>query len=674
MANRYQTPIPGQFINTYAPLPTQELLAIGGAMAARADQARNDLAAYNEKHANFRSLSNIDTENYYNLTTRRMADLAAQVVQNPDFFKQAAGRAQIAQTINDTDYASLAMLTQSRDTLNQRFDAERKLAAEGEYRHNWHFTDYGNYDTLGSNQVFQAVAPDPYVTIAKDTDHYFTNIKPSVLRVDGDWMYTGIDAQRVRDTANQAAIAYSQTQRGQRHIQDAVDAGVITADQGVEFLADEMFQANHFRIMSEQAANPVAALQRKIAASKGSDSSLPLSRTAEYVSGLMQRDRQMSNTYEITPTPAFQKRFIDSATSIGINRDLATQMANISTPIGMNDVLQNLITNGIVDQEQAQSVMNEYMADRAPLIERAVMNPEYRRGLSQIVEPAHVRQYLGAGLDTPEGRENSFVYTDSSGTNLGTYTRLPKAATSGMVFANNAGEIATDFTDESLVARNQGGGIRQLIANDPYTPASVVADIFGVSLPASESLKKAMPKILDPERGLMRTLVEELSNDMQFAPEGSITAINASRQGNASRNVVASGSVMVSRSAFEASASKWLKDNRVDHVSTSDLIRLMSGEYADGQTRAILTPVTARKRNVDTKEADAINTKAQDVLKINVYVPVFNDLGATMGAEMQYQNNIYGGSNAAKSNNFNVEYGVGLIDNANWGITPNNPN
>ena len=68
MVNRYDRPAEAQFINTYVPLPFQQLYTLGKEANARVDKAIADLSGALDNWSDFRSPSEKDTKAWYDET------------------------------------------------------------------------------------------------------------------------------------------------------------------------------------------------------------------------------------------------------------------------------------------------------------------------------------------------------------------------------------------------------------------------------------------------------------------------------------------------------------------------------------------------------------------------------------------------------------------------------
>lgn len=80
--------------------------------------------------ADFYSPSDIDNQNWYNITAKPLQDY---LNQNPDAIRSVEGRAWIRNFINSRPYAQMATMRQSAETLKKYKDLASKLKAAGKF-------------------------------------------------------------------------------------------------------------------------------------------------------------------------------------------------------------------------------------------------------------------------------------------------------------------------------------------------------------------------------------------------------------------------------------------------------------------------------------------------------------------------------------------------------------
>ena len=196
-ANRFDQAAQMPVINTYVPIDFDQLYRIGATQKAAVDQAAKEFGAALEKFGEFYSPSQIDTNNWYNLTINRkdIQDLLNRMTADPDAIKDAGFRSSLAGAINRTDYAALSRLRQSREGLLQRQEANQKLMLAGRYNPLLHDVDYSNYNTLASG-IFNDVSPLPYTSVVEMVKPYVDNLEDSFMGVRNGWIHRGVTPER----------------------------------------------------------------------------------------------------------------------------------------------------------------------------------------------------------------------------------------------------------------------------------------------------------------------------------------------------------------------------------------------------------------------------------------------------------------------------------------------
>lgn len=196
-ANRFDQAAQMPVINTYVPIDFDQLYRIGATQKAAVDQAAKEFGAALEKFGEFYSPSQVDTNNWYNLTINRkdIQDLLNRMTTDPDAMKDAGFRSSLAGAINRTDYAALSRLRQSREGLLQRQEANQRLMLAGRYNPLLHDVDYSNYNTLASG-IFNDVSPLPYTSVVEMVKPYVDNLEDSFMGVQNGWIHRGVTPER----------------------------------------------------------------------------------------------------------------------------------------------------------------------------------------------------------------------------------------------------------------------------------------------------------------------------------------------------------------------------------------------------------------------------------------------------------------------------------------------
>lgn len=270
--NRYDTPAQLQFINTYVPIPFEQLYTLGREANARVDKALEDFGKSMDKFGDFRSRSNKDMQTWYDETIGKQMPYIDQMAKNPDLIKDRAFRAQMQASINNVDRALLSKLKQNAAQFDEYKKMEQQLALAGKGNPLWHNRDFSNYDS--TIQPLFDETPIPYMDINELSKPYMDQLKPGFLRSNGVYDYTGIAASDLERVANAHLTDIANTPQGQMHMQmfmrNNPDA---TPEQALAWLRKSIIDSNQDRLIENRTINPVYALLNKPSSRKSGSGS-----------------------------------------------------------------------------------------------------------------------------------------------------------------------------------------------------------------------------------------------------------------------------------------------------------------------------------------------------------------------------------------------------------------
>ena len=167
----YVKPAEAQFINTYVPLPFQELLTVANAYKQDYEAHRAELNEFNKTYSAFSSRSDVDAAKMRALTTDVAKAFAEKVAANPDYGKSIEGRSEMASIIGNADYQQIAQLRNS---------AQQMEAVANAYDRRWELLGddllnrMKDFDT--SKQGLYNEMPIAYTDIATEADKYFEGL------------------------------------------------------------------------------------------------------------------------------------------------------------------------------------------------------------------------------------------------------------------------------------------------------------------------------------------------------------------------------------------------------------------------------------------------------------------------------------------------------------------
>lgn len=266
--NRYDNPAQAQFINTYVPIPFEQLYTLGKEAKAEVDKAYKAYTSALDKWEEFKSPSEVDTKAFHDETYGRALPIAEEMARNIDLIKTPEGRAKIFSAINNVDRAKLSMLKQSADNLRARQEINAKLMMEGKYNPLWHDVDFTNYNTQSSG-IYNDLAPLAYKDIRELSDPYYSKLQKGYLYTKGRYDYFGNTMEDLEGVANAHLNDIANTPEAKMHMQKYMESTGANAQQALEWLRQSVIDSNIDRtIRPTREVNPYSLLAAKTQAAK----------------------------------------------------------------------------------------------------------------------------------------------------------------------------------------------------------------------------------------------------------------------------------------------------------------------------------------------------------------------------------------------------------------------
>ena len=278
MANYYDQPAQASFMNTYVPIPFDELYRLGASAKADVEKATQDLSSNLEKWSQFKSPSARDTQRFYDLTVGKLKGTIEDLASNPDLLKSAEGRYRLQSQLNNLDYNTLSQIKQSSENLTTRQRAVAEMQAQGKYNQNWDDININNWDTAQQG-IMGNLAPLEYQSVRQLSDPYYSKLKPGRLGTKRDkttglyYDYTGNTIQELETVADTSYNDIANTPQGKMYInQNLRTMGIDpnTATQEQLKVANDMFRkqivdSNIYRTIAQQGELNTGMLQLQIA-------------------------------------------------------------------------------------------------------------------------------------------------------------------------------------------------------------------------------------------------------------------------------------------------------------------------------------------------------------------------------------------------------------------------
>lgn len=205
MINRYDTPAKLNFVDTFVPIPFQELLAAQRLMDEREERAynrseklRNEFDTLYNSWKKFTSPSTVDTAKYHELTINSDATKAYidKFMQDPNYVNTAEGRADLANLKYQMDTPEVRKIVANAPLLAENLKVQADLRSKGFDM--WDYEDIANYDT--SARGLLTTTPTIRKSMPQLAKEYVDNLERTLLPDQGDgFIRHGITADRIEE-------------------------------------------------------------------------------------------------------------------------------------------------------------------------------------------------------------------------------------------------------------------------------------------------------------------------------------------------------------------------------------------------------------------------------------------------------------------------------------------
>ena len=253
--NEYSNPAQAEFINTYVPIPFEQLYKLGAQAKADVETSAAQLGSAVSKWSEFKSPSQKDTQAWYDATIGRAKPLIEEMSNNMDLMKSAEGRARINSIINNVDAAKLSALRQSADSLEERRKIDQQLMLAGKYNPDWHKVDYAGYDT-STQGTFSDTTPIAYKSVLELASPYYKDLQPHLISHGTRYDKYGITKEDIQSVANRSFNDIYNTPEGQMHMRTLMSKNPgMTPEQAKTALYNEVVQSHSAMVSSKDVVN-----------------------------------------------------------------------------------------------------------------------------------------------------------------------------------------------------------------------------------------------------------------------------------------------------------------------------------------------------------------------------------------------------------------------------------
>lgn len=349
--NRYDQPAQAQFMNTYVPIPFEQLYTLGKQAKDDVDKALSTYSTALEKWSDFKSQSAKDMQTWDRETRGRALPVIEEMSRNLDMIKSPEGRMKLYSVINNTNTALLNSLKQNASNFETYNKAKTALMASNRYNPLWHDKDFSNWDT-SSQGLYTDLTPLGYQSVNDLVHPYVDNLKPSDMGSKNGFLIHGVSKERTKAQVDANLSNIMKTPEAQMHITTSIQAG-MTPEEATNSFINEIYTAATEKAWEDKVGADPYALQalkyrqamdvaalRKKDKKEETDVSYPDAYNKLYSDVAVQEQRNVYNN------PAFEK-----------TRATITQLENVQN--GLRN-LTNELEQGLITPEQYKSEVEEY--------------------------------------------------------------------------------------------------------------------------------------------------------------------------------------------------------------------------------------------------------------------------------------------------------------------------
>lgn len=221
MVNRYYTPAKLDFVDTYVPIPFQELMQIGKEINTRRDKALETINNVIGDWKKFYSPSQKDMEMWDSLTINNPAVRAVidRATSDPNYLRTLEGQAAVAGLANSVDVGKLQQLRANAANLQQYQKNYSEILSKGLQA--WDPIDIANYSTFGytdssgnvvkGSGMLNNTSPMLRQEIVDVVKPYVDNMKDTYLGKKDGYLWSGVSKEMARNQVaqNESAIMYN---------------------------------------------------------------------------------------------------------------------------------------------------------------------------------------------------------------------------------------------------------------------------------------------------------------------------------------------------------------------------------------------------------------------------------------------------------------------------------
>lgn len=295
--NYFEQPVAQTFMDTYAPLPFQELAMLGAVYKKEKDETEEAIDEFASKYGDFTSMSEYDVKSWDDETMGKLRPSLLQMAEDPEKIKSQEFQAGIRSAIRSVDTARLSALRQNAENYKVRAAQIAKLKAEGKYKESWDPINISQWRTIGPNgqiNMMTDLSPIEYKSLHDIAAPYSQALEDQYLsRIDRYRYWKGVDEAQIRNALSTASTDIFNTPQGQAWYKDISSElamqGITDPNVVREEMMNRLVQSQkdymHRNLAYDTAAiqEDTLALKRRIAAGKEEKSETPPARYTDMI-------------------------------------------------------------------------------------------------------------------------------------------------------------------------------------------------------------------------------------------------------------------------------------------------------------------------------------------------------------------------------------------------------
>lgn len=258
----YEGPAEQRFIDTYAPLPFQEIMQVGQAFQRERERTEEEMKEFRSEFGDFMSPSGVDTASMDQATFGAIRPFVDKMRTDPEFLRSQEGQAQIRGAMQTVDRSKISLLRQGAENARERQKMISKLQAEGKYNPDWDpYGPVSEWDTLKQGPI--PVDVIEYKPLEEMANEYTSNVKPGYIAPISPYEYWfGIDDKAIRNSLVAQFDSVTKTPQGRLHLNDIAKElgaqGITDPEIIKQEMIERMVQSQKDRMVKDKRADEAA--------------------------------------------------------------------------------------------------------------------------------------------------------------------------------------------------------------------------------------------------------------------------------------------------------------------------------------------------------------------------------------------------------------------------------